>query len=193
MKNFWLVLVQDSECLICFHGRNQVFGKFEIFHTGRSPAVFHLLLTSNLQGSVQRHNSVMTCRFPPFLNLFTYRRLSFSPRQISQYFYRYSTLSDRNLIRSFPTTGFGHISLDDKFEEENLPRYHAERFYPVRIGDVYNDCYQILAKLGFGTTSTIWLCRDLRCVFHLPRDFQGMALFFQCLLSSWRTYFPKAE
>ncbi|OAL46572.1 protein kinase [Pyrenochaeta sp. DS3sAY3a] len=71
-------------------------------------------------------------------------------------------MSDRNLIRSFPTTGFGRVSLEDKFDEEGLPRYHAERFYPVRIGDVYNDRYQILAKLGFGTTSTIWLCRDLR-------------------------------
>lgn len=79
-------------------------------------------------------------------------------------------MSDRNLIRSFPTSGFGHVSLEDKFEEESLPKYHAERFYPVCIGDVYNDRYQILAKLGFGTTSTLWLCRDLRCVFHLPGD-----------------------
>lgn len=149
----------------------------------------NLFSTSISRSTSKAQCSIMTCRFPPFLNRFTYRRMSFSPRQMSQNFYRYSTMFDRNLVRSFPTSGFGHVSLNDKFEEENLPRYHAERFYPVRIGDVYNDCYQILAKLGFGSTSTIWLCRDLRCVFHFPRT----ALSFRSLLSSWRTHSLKAE
>jgi hypothetical protein len=70
-------------------------------------------------------------------------------------------MADRSLIRTFPTDGFGRVSLEDKFEEEKIPGYHAERFYPARIGDVYSKRYQVLAKLGFGTTSTVWLCRDL--------------------------------
>ena len=53
------------------------------------------------------------------------------------------------------------MSLQDTFEEEKVPDYHAERFYPVRLGEIYNERYQVLAKLGFGTTSTVWLSRDL--------------------------------
>ncbi|KAL2069702.1 hypothetical protein VTL71DRAFT_14381 [Oculimacula yallundae] len=70
-------------------------------------------------------------------------------------------MANRGLIRTFPIDGFGHVSLQDKFEEERLPNYHANLFYPVNLGDIYNSRYQILAKLGFGTTSTVWLCRDL--------------------------------
>lgn len=44
-------------------------------------------------------------------------------------------------------------------EEELLPDYRAEDFYPVRIGHVYNDKYRIVAKLGFGRSSTVWLAR----------------------------------
>ncbi|RTE81737.1 hypothetical protein BHE90_003733 [Fusarium euwallaceae] len=42
-----------------------------------------------------------------------------------------------------------------------LPGYRAERFYPVTLGEVFASRYQAVAKLGFGTTSTVWLCRDL--------------------------------
>ena len=45
--------------------------------------------------------------------------------------------------------------------EENLPDYLAERYYPVRIGDLLESRYQIVGKLGFGVTSTVWLARDL--------------------------------
>ncbi|KAF1842515.1 protein kinase [Cucurbitaria berberidis CBS 394.84] len=71
-------------------------------------------------------------------------------------------MTDQSLIRTFPVDGYGFVAQQDKFEEERLPNYHAERFYPVQIGGVYNDRYQVLAKLGFGTSSTVWLCRDLR-------------------------------
>ena len=71
-------------------------------------------------------------------------------------------MTDQSLIRTFPVDGYGFVAQEDKFEEERLPNYHAERFYPVQIGGVYNDRYQVLAKLGFGTSSTVWLCRDLR-------------------------------
>ncbi|KAF2621538.1 kinase-like protein [Macroventuria anomochaeta] len=48
-----------------------------------------------------------------------------------------------------------------EYEEEDVPNYRAERFYPVRLGEVLKSRYQVVAKLGFGTASTIWLCRDL--------------------------------
>ncbi|POS72687.1 CMGC/SRPK protein kinase [Diaporthe helianthi] len=34
-------------------------------------------------------------------------------------------------------------------------------FYPVRIGEGFHDRYQVVAKLGWGAHSTIWLCHDL--------------------------------
>ncbi|KAK2801982.1 hypothetical protein FQN50_007540 [Emmonsiellopsis sp. PD_5] len=48
-----------------------------------------------------------------------------------------------------------------KFEEEELPDYKPEHFYPVSLGDVFESKYQVVAKLGFGVGSSVWLCRDL--------------------------------
>ena len=54
------------------------------------------------------------------------------------------------------------LCLDRSVEEETLPAYDPEEFYPVHIGDVFNGKYQVLGKLGFGANSTVWLCRDTR-------------------------------
>lgn len=60
----------------------------------------------------------------------------------------------------FPSTTFRHILLQEKLEEELLPGYVASRYYPVRLSQVLKDRYQIVGKLGFGTSSTVWLARD---------------------------------
>jgi hypothetical protein len=69
------------------------------------------------------------------------------------------------IARTLPADSFEKLSLQEKIEEERIPAYKAERFYPVRLGEVFNSRYQVVAKLGFGTASTIWLCRDLEYVF----------------------------
>jgi serine/threonine-protein kinase SRPK3 len=66
--------------------------------------------------------------------------------------------------RLFPATGFTTIPASTKLEEENWPWYTQQSFYPVRIGDVVHSKYQVLYKLGYGTTATTWLCRDLQSV-----------------------------
>jgi serine/threonine-protein kinase SRPK3 len=53
------------------------------------------------------------------------------------------------------------IPLSEKVEEEAIPGYAATRYYPVRIGQIFRNRYQVAGKLGFGTTSTVWLARDL--------------------------------
>ncbi|RSL89296.1 hypothetical protein CEP51_001312 [Fusarium floridanum] len=63
--------------------------------------------------------------------------------------------------RSFPVSGFSLIDHSQKVEEEELPDYVADRFYSVRLGEVFHGRYQTVAKLGFGSSSTIWLARDL--------------------------------
>ncbi|QMW38800.1 hypothetical protein G4B11_002036 [Aspergillus flavus] len=45
--------------------------------------------------------------------------------------------------REFPTSGFELLDASSKIEEETLPTY------------------QVLAKLGYGVTSTVWFARDL--------------------------------
>lgn len=54
--------------------------------------------------------------------------------------------------------------LERLIDEEMLPHYDTEQFYPVHIGDLFNDRYRVTGKLGFGAYSTSWLCRDLRYV-----------------------------
>lgn len=49
-------------------------------------------------------------------------------------------------------------------EEEELPGYVAEEYYPVRIGQVFESRHCVLCKLGRGTGSTVWLSNDLQYV-----------------------------
>ncbi|BCR96485.1 uncharacterized protein AKAW2_21425A [Aspergillus luchuensis] len=73
-----------------------------------------------------------------------------------------SSLSSPSPPRTFPTTGYELLNHIPKLEEESLPDYRAERFYPVHLGEVFNSRYQVITKLGFGSSSTVWLCRDLQ-------------------------------
>ncbi|WQF78697.1 Putative protein kinase-like domain superfamily [Colletotrichum destructivum] len=70
------------------------------------------------------------------------------------------TMSTR--ILTFPNDGFERLPVHIQIEEETVPDYEPERFYPVQIGEVFCSRYQVVARLGFGTTSTVWLCRDVR-------------------------------
>ncbi|TLS29248.1 hypothetical protein PpBr36_00028 [Pyricularia pennisetigena] len=72
-----------------------------------------------------------------------------------------STNKSRLKPLNFPTTGFQEIDPSVKFEEEKLNYYHPALFYPIHIGEVLNERYQVVSKFGYGSTSTIWLCKDL--------------------------------
>ncbi|KAE8330588.1 kinase-like protein [Aspergillus sergii] len=64
---------------------------------------------------------------------------------------------------NFSNPNFGRISASQTVEEEALPGYIASRYYPTRIGEIIKDRYQVIGKLGYGTTSTVWLARDMNC------------------------------
>ncbi|KIM36880.1 hypothetical protein M413DRAFT_77652 [Hebeloma cylindrosporum] len=66
-----------------------------------------------------------------------------------------------SIPRTFPTSGFKVVPDSERLEEEKWKWYTPQSFYPVRIGDVLQSKYQVLYKLDYGTTSTIWVCRDL--------------------------------
>lgn len=61
-----------------------------------------------------------------------------------------------------PSTGFKLIGPEFLLEEEAIPGYKAESYYPVSLGQVFQERYQVVGKLGFGGSSTVWLCRDHR-------------------------------
>jgi len=52
------------------------------------------------------------------------------------------------------------LPLDVPVDEENTPGYQSEAFYPAHPGDVLNGRFELIVKLGWGTSSTVWLARD---------------------------------
>ncbi|KAA1478286.1 kinase-like protein [Dentipellis sp. KUC8613] len=54
------------------------------------------------------------------------------------------------------------LSSSAPIEEERFSWYTPARFHPVKLGDVFRERYVVLAKMGYGSCSTAWLCRDLR-------------------------------
>lgn len=74
-----------------------------------------------------------------------------------------SLSSSRTLRRTpnpFPQDGFDRIDESISVEEEKLPFYEEGLFYPIRIGELIRDQYQIVAKLGYGASATVWLALD---------------------------------
>jgi hypothetical protein len=63
--------------------------------------------------------------------------------------------------REPPETAFELLGTGYGLEEETWPWYNPEEYYPVRIGEIFKDKYQVVGKLGFGSVSAVWLCRDL--------------------------------
>lgn len=86
--------------------------------------------------------------------------MSFIPRAWSRLGGRGAPLQPR----IFANPSFVRIPADVQVEEEALPDYLPARYYPMRIGQVLVDRYQVVGKLGFGVSSTVWLSRDLRYV-----------------------------
>ncbi|EGD84129.2 hypothetical protein H112_07823 [Trichophyton rubrum D6] len=85
-------------------------------------------------------------------------------------------------VQNLPITGFTALDERQKIEEERYGNYVAERFYPVHIGETFQSRYQVITKLGYGATSTVWLCRDLQYVSRLQ---SAIICFFQA------TYMPQ--
>ena len=111
--------------------------------------------------SVSVINNLARILLHPTMNLF--RGLQFPTRVYSRS--ACSASQPRDVVpRAFPTTGFTIIPASETVGEEHWPWYTPQSFYPVCTGDVLHSKYQVLYKLGYGTTSTIWICRDLQSV-----------------------------
>lgn len=64
--------------------------------------------------------------------------------------------------REFPLSKFEVMDPSQIVVEERLPFYNYDEYYTMQIGEVIKDRYQVIAKLGYGTRSTVLLCYDLR-------------------------------
>lgn len=49
---------------------------------------------------------------------------------------------------------------DIEAESEDTTEYFNSYFYPVRIGDIFKERYEVVHKLGRGGFSTVWLAHD---------------------------------
>ncbi|KAK3372613.1 kinase-like domain-containing protein [Podospora didyma] len=63
------------------------------------------------------------------------------------------------------------LASHQKLDEECYENYDEKRFYPVKLGEIFKQRFLVVAKLGHGTVSTAWLCRDLQANFNYPRYF----------------------
>ena len=64
--------------------------------------------------------------------------------------------------RELPAAEPQHMNSATLMEEETFPWYNSDKWFPVRVGEIFESRYQVLLKLGYGSVSTAWLCRDLR-------------------------------
>ncbi|KAL8980546.1 MAG: hypothetical protein Q9177_005848, partial [Variospora cf. flavescens] len=62
----------------------------------------------------------------------------------------------------FNNSNFKILPSDQQIEEEAYDNITKGRYYPVQIGDVIKERYQVLGKLGYGLGSTVWLANELR-------------------------------
>ncbi|KAI9744041.1 MAG: serine/threonine protein kinase, CMGC group [Candelina submexicana] len=70
------------------------------------------------------------------------------------------------MIRSCTTTAGARLAMAQR-SEENLDRYRPGGYHFVHLGDVFNDRYVVVRKLGYGQYSTVWLARDTRVNRHV--------------------------
>ncbi|KAI9803816.1 MAG: hypothetical protein M1825_001696 [Sarcosagium campestre] len=57
---------------------------------------------------------------------------------------------------------FERIDSSYLVEEETVKGYKSKHYYPVKLDEVLHERYKTIGKLGFGSASTVWLCRDLQ-------------------------------
>lgn len=76
----------------------------------------------------------------------------------------------RSPVRTFPSSGYVSLPVSNKIEEETLEWYSPKVFYPVYLGQIFERRYQVISKAGYGSSSTVWLARDLEFVAHLHRS-----------------------
>ncbi|CAE6428393.1 unnamed protein product [Rhizoctonia solani] len=53
------------------------------------------------------------------------------------------------------------IGSGGQLDEELVHKFDPVYWYPATVGQVLNNTYKLVAKLGFGNSSTVWLAKDI--------------------------------
>ena len=78
-------------------------------------------------------------------------------------------IDQEHQLKVNPNAADGNQATNDEFcsdneEQEDVGDYCKGGYHPVKIGDLYNQRYHVLRKLGWGHFSTVWLCWDFKGV-----------------------------
>lgn len=76
---------------------------------------------------------------------------------INIFFFSFQMLSDPLTVEQLQM-----ISNNDKAEMEDIKNYESNGFMPIKLYQEIgpNNRFKIIRKLGFGTYSTVWMCKD---------------------------------
>ena len=168
LSRCWLACPRESGAWLCL----KVFGCKYLRPSQPQPQPFFICITvASVMVSTQLGwRRLLRCN-SPLLPLRTYwsfasRRIMFSflTRRSAGAAAVPSATGSPSMPRTFPIDGFQTLGTRQLFEQETMPEYEADHFYPVRLGEVSSNRYQTVTKLGYGSSSTIWLARDLQQV-----------------------------
>jgi serine/threonine-protein kinase SRPK3 len=79
---------------------------------------------------------------------------------ISEYVEEQGTQSD-TVLGGVEDRALQHDTVSEGIEEGKAA-YRLGGFHPVYIGDIFNNRYKVLNKIGYGQYSTVWLVKDLQ-------------------------------
>lgn len=54
------------------------------------------------------------------------------------------------------------LDINENVESEDSGEYGEGGYHPIAMFDVLNQRYSVIAKLGWGHFSTVWLCWDFK-------------------------------
>lgn len=77
---------------------------------------------------------------------------------------RFSNLDGSRSIRVSRCSNSSRPRGMKRIDEESLSGYIPETYCPIEPGGKLGPSYTALVKLGYGRTSTTWLCKDHMCV-----------------------------
>lgn len=67
--------------------------------------------------------------------------------------------SNTSIDETYPESPGSSVYGSDE-EQEDPGQYYRGGYHPIVIGDVFDNRYRVIRKLGWGHFSTVWLCRD---------------------------------
>ena len=91
-------------------------------------------------------------------------RKSYSPGRMSCNLIALAScgLTGRRAVSSKGPIAPKSLPSDVLLEEERIPGYNPHDFFHPNPGDVLDHRYEMKAKIGWGTSSTVWLAQDIR-------------------------------